>query len=109
MKTEELKSQGLNDEQIAFVMSENGKDVKREKDRAESFKTQLDTAKEQLKAFEGKDFDKLTKERDEWKDKYTAARNEYEEKQKAADFDKALDTAVKDLKFTSESAKKAFL
>ena len=79
MKTEELKTQGLTDEQIAFVMSENGKDVKREKDRAEGFKTQLDTAKEQLKAFEGKDFDK------------------------------ALDTAVKDLKFTSESAKKAFL
>ena len=79
MKTEELKTQGLTDEQIAFVMSENGKDVKREKDRAEGFKTQLDTAKEQLKAFEGKDFDK------------------------------ALDTAVKDLRFTSESAKKAFL
>ena len=109
MKTEELKTQGLTDEQIAFVMSENGKDVKREKDRAESFKTQLDTAKEQLKAFEGKDFDKLKKERDEWKDKYAKVQNEYEEKQKAADFDKALDTAVKDLKFTSESAKKAFL
>ena len=109
MKTEELKSQGLNDEQIAFVMSENGKDVKREKDRAEGFKTQFDTAKEQLKAFEGKDFDKLKKERDEWKDKYAKVQNEYEEKQKAADFDKAIDTAVKDLKFTSESAKKAFL
>ena len=109
MKTEELKTQGLTDEQIAFVMSENGKDVKREKDKAESFKTQLETAQEQLKTFEGKDFDKLTRERDEWKEKYTTAKNEYDEKQKAADFDKALETAVKDLKFTSESAKKAFL
>lgn len=64
MKTEELKTQGLTDEQIAFVMSENGKDVKREKDKAESFKTQLETAQEQLKAFEGKDFDKLIRERE---------------------------------------------
>ena len=36
MKTEDLKAQGLTDEQINFVMSENGKDIKREKDRAEN-------------------------------------------------------------------------
>ena len=53
MKTEELKAKGLTDEQIAFVMAENGKDVKREKDKADSYKTQLDTAKESLKAFDG--------------------------------------------------------
>lgn len=27
MKTEDLKAQGLTDEQIAFVMAENGKDI----------------------------------------------------------------------------------
>ena len=27
MKTEDLKAQGLTDEQISFVMSENGKDI----------------------------------------------------------------------------------
>ncbi len=45
MKTEDLKSQGLTDEQIAFVMAENGKDVKREKDKTDSYKTQLNTEK----------------------------------------------------------------
>ena len=30
MKTEDLKAQGLTAEQIAFVMAENGKDIKRE-------------------------------------------------------------------------------
>lgn len=109
MKTEDLKSHGLTDEQIAFVMAENGKDVKREKDKADTYKTQLDTANETLKGFEGKDFDKLTKERDEWKEKFSSAKTEYDEKLKAIDYDKALDDAVKNLRFTSNSAKKAFV
>ena len=29
MKTEELKAQGLTEEQISFVMAENGKDLKK--------------------------------------------------------------------------------
>ena len=53
MKTEDLQAQGLNDEQIRFVMAENGKDINREKQRTEGYKTQLDTAKETLKGFEG--------------------------------------------------------
>lgn len=59
MKTEDLKAKGFTDEQIAFVMAENGKDVKREKDKADSYKNQLDTAKESLKAFDGVDVAEL--------------------------------------------------
>lgn len=59
MKTDDLKSHGLTDEQIAFVMAENSKDVKREKDKADTYKTQLDTAKESLKAFDGVDVAEL--------------------------------------------------
>lgn len=59
MKTEDLKAQGLSDVQIAFVMAENGKDVKREKDKADTYKSQLDTAKESLKAFDGVDVAEL--------------------------------------------------
>ena len=53
MKTEDLQAQGLTEEQIKFVMAENGKDINREKQKAEGYKTQLDTAKETLKGFEG--------------------------------------------------------
>lgn len=53
MKTEDLKAQGLTEEQINFVMSENGKDIKREKDKADNYKSQLDTATQTLKDFEG--------------------------------------------------------
>ena len=59
MKTEDLKAKGLTDEQIAFVMAENGKDVKREKDKADGYKSQLDTAKESLKVFDGVDVAEL--------------------------------------------------
>lgn len=55
MKTEDLKAQGLTDEQVAFVMAENGKDINREKTKADGYKTQLDEAKTSLKAFEGVD------------------------------------------------------
>lgn len=55
MKTEDLQAQGLSEEQIKFVMAENGKDINREKNRADGYKTQLDEAKSSLKAFEGVD------------------------------------------------------
>ena len=51
MKTEELKSQGLTEEQISFVMAENGKDLKKLQ----------------------KENDNLTSERDTWKEKAEAA------------------------------------
>lgn len=59
MKTEDLKAQGLTDEQIAFVMAENGKDINREKVKADGYKSQLETAKESLKTFEGVDVAEL--------------------------------------------------
>lgn len=43
MKTEDLQAQGLSEEQIKFVMAENGKDINREKNRADGYKTQLDS------------------------------------------------------------------
>lgn len=63
MKTEELKSKGLTQEQIDFVMAENGKDLKALQDenktltadrdnwqkKAETAEGGLETAKEQLK------------------------------------------------------------
>ena len=98
MKTEDLQAQGLSDEQIRFVMAENGKDIEREKGRANTYRSQLDSANEALRSFEGVDIAALTKERDEWKGKF-----------ENAEFDKALEASTKDIKFTSNAAKKAFV
>lgn len=59
MKTEDLKAQGLTEEQIAYVMAENGKDITREKNKAESMQTQLNAANEKLAGFEGVNVDDL--------------------------------------------------
>lgn len=53
MKTEDLQAQGLTQEQINYVMAEYGKDVNALKSERDTYKTQLSTAQETLKSFEG--------------------------------------------------------
>lgn len=53
MKTEDLQSKGLTQDQINYVMAEYGKDLNAVKQERDSYKTQLDTAKDALKTFEG--------------------------------------------------------
>lgn len=62
MTTEFLKSLGLTEEQIQKIHAENGKDIKREQDKAADVQTKLTAANEQIKtmsdtikAAEGKD------------------------------------------------------
>ena len=76
MKTEDLKEKGLTDEQISYVMAENGKSIsklqdenKKLKDDVEALKKRAESAEETLKGVEGKDFDAMTKELAEYKKK----------------------------------------
>lgn len=62
MKKEDLISKGLTEEQISYVFSESGKDIKREQERAEKANQALESAikereaaLEALKPFEGID------------------------------------------------------
>ena len=66
MKTEALKALGLTDEQVAAVMKENGIDIAAEQKKAskieaerDNYKSQLDTAQEALKGFDGVDVGEL--------------------------------------------------
>lgn len=63
MKREDVKKQipGITEEQLNWIMAENGADVNREKTAAEQYKTQLENTQAQLKtaqdglaAFDGK-------------------------------------------------------
>lgn len=90
MKTEELKSKGLTQEQIDFVMAENGKDLKQlqednktltaERDdlkkkvdaaaeKEESLQQQLKDAQDTIKGFDGVDVEKLNKDIAEYKER----------------------------------------
>lgn len=87
-----------------------------EKQGRDNIQTQYDTAKSTLEGFEGKDFDAITKERDEWKTKAETAEKEWQtklansEKDYAAkieerDFNDALVKALAGEKFTSDFAR----
>lgn len=53
MKTEDLQKKGMNQEQIDYVMAENGKDINGIKQERDTYKGQLETAQATLKSFEG--------------------------------------------------------
>lgn len=73
----------------------------------ESLKDRAETAEETLKGFEGKDFDTITKERDEWKKKAEDAEKEYFAKEAEREKQELLKEAMAEIEFTSESARKA--
>ena len=59
MKREFLEGLGLEKDAIDQIMAENGKDITREKNKADSVQTQLDEAKNTLKGFEGVNVEEL--------------------------------------------------
>jgi hypothetical protein len=101
MKREDLKAKGLTDEQIDFVMAENGKDVEGHKTKlttaqaeTETIKTQLSEANKAIEAFKGLNIDQIKASADEWKTKAEQA-----EAARAADkFDNVLKDALKEYK-----------
>ena len=86
------------DKRLSKLQTEN----KALKERAES-------AEETLKGFEGKDFDTITRERDEWKKKAEDAEKEYNSKIAEREKEDLLKEAFAEIEFTSESAKKAIM
>ena len=116
MKTEELKSQGLTEEQISFVMAENGKDLKKLQKENDNLTSERDTWKEKaeaaettLKGFEGVDLETMQREISDWKQKATEAEKKAQEQLYERDFADALKTEFEGIKFSSDAAKRAIM
>ena len=116
MKTEELKSQGLTEEQISFVMAENGKDLKKLQKENDNLTSERDTWKEKaeaaettLKGFEGVDLETMQKELSDWKQKATEAEKNAQAQLYERDFADALKTEFEGIKFSSDAAKRAIM
>lgn len=116
MKTEELKAQGLTEEQISFVMAENGKDLKKLQKENDNLSADRDTWKEKaeaaettLKGFEGVDLETMQKELSDWKQKATEAEKSAQAQLYERDFADALKTEFEGIKFSSEAAKRAIM
>lgn len=88
---------------------EVNKKLNRAETDRDAWKQRAETAEETLKGFEGKDLDTITKERDEWKKKAEDAEKEYAEKEAEREKQELIKEAFSDIKFTSESAKKAIM
>ena len=105
MKTEDLKALGLNDEQVQRVFAMNGEELNSLKASVATLTDERDTARASLSdantKLEGYDPD--------WKAK--AAQAQQQADQQIADLKAgyAADSAASGLKFTSDSAKKAFM
>lgn len=95
-------------EEVYSKLEHEKKVTKAEEDRDE-WKTRAETAEETLKGFDGKDLDTITKERDEWKEKAEQAEKDYSAKLAEREKADLLKEAMKDIKFSSESAKKSIL
>ena len=105
MKTEELKALGLNDDQVQKVFAMNGAEINDLKQQVTTLTTERDAARSQL----GEANKKLEGYDPEWGAKAEKAENDAKEQVAALQNDFAAQTAISAVKFSSESAKKAFL
>lgn len=113
MKTEKLQEKGLTQEQIDFVMAENGKDLdKLQKENKEltadrdTWKQKAKNAEETLKSFDGIDPAKIQGELAGWKQKAEEAEENAKKQIYERDFADALKTDLEGYQFTSEAAKR---
>ena len=116
MKTEDLKSKGLTEEQIAYVLAENGKDIKKFQtenanltEERDQLKQRAETAEETLKKFDGLDPENAKKELETWKQKAKDLEKDYAEKIAQRDFDDSVKEAITAAKGKNAKAIRALL
>ena len=76
------------------TIAEHEKKVNRLTDDLAAEKKRADTAVETLKGFEGKDFDAITRERDEWKRKHDENQQKYQQEQEEREYNADLEAAA---------------
>lgn len=107
MKREDVKTKisGITDEQLDWLMAENGSDINRERAKVTTITAERDGLQTQLTAANGK----LEGYDPEWKAKAEQAKTNADAQVAAVKSGYAADQAVSGLKFSSESAKRAFV
>lgn len=114
MKTEFLKGLGLTDEQITSVMAENGKDIKKEKDKVDELERDLKDSNSQLKQANNtiSDLKKNNEDNEELQNKVTkyekdmkAQKETYEKEINDMKYKSALDSALSKYSFQDDDAK----
>ena len=91
------------------TIAEHEKKVNRMADDLAAEKKRADDAVETLKGFEGKDFDAITRERDEWKTKHDNAVAAHQKEQEEREFNEMLSSAISETKGKNTKAITALL
>lgn len=91
------------------TVAEHEKKVNRLTEDLEAEKKRADTAEDTLKGFEGKDFDAITKERDEWKRKHEEKEAAYKKEQEDREFNDTLSSLISEAKGRNPKAITALL
>ena len=91
------------------TVAEHEKKVNRLTEDLASEKKRADDAVETLKGFEGKDFDAITRERDEWKTKHDNAVAAHQKEQEEREFNEMLSAAISETKGKNTKAITALL
>lgn len=91
------------------TVAEHEKKVNRLTDDLAAEKKRADEAVKTLKGFEGKDFDAITRERDEWKTKHDNAVAAHQKEQEERDFNEMLSAAITEFKGKNAKAITPFL
>ena len=107
MKREEVKAifPDITDEKLTQIMDLHGADIERQKQTITTLTTERDAARTQL----GDANQKLEGYDPEWKTKAEQAENNAKAQVAALQSDFAAESAVSGVRFSSESARKAFL
>ena len=112
MKTDFLRELGLDDEVVKKIMAENGKDIEREKEKANALALELSSVKshaeELAKKLEGAgDVDKLKSDLIEWQEKAKAIEAESQAKLKKLELMGEVKDFTNKKKFANEITKDA--
>ena len=91
------------------TLAEHEKKVNRLTEDLTAEKKRADDAVETLKGFEGKDFDAITRERDEWKTKHDNAVAAHQKEQEEREFNADLESAITEAKGKNVKAVMALL
>ncbi len=91
------------------TQAEFEKKIGKVEEERDNFKTQLDTATETLKGFEGVDIETMKTQLKDWQTKAENAEKDFAAKLEQRDFEDALKGAMEGYKFTSEAAKRAVM
>lgn len=108
-KQEDLKKAVLENYRTVAEIQKKETRITALEDEKKTLKEQLDSANETINSFEDEDVEGLKTKVAEWKEKAEKAEREYKAEIEARDFASALEETLKDVKFTSEYAKKSVM